>query len=359
MTTGIVYHPDYLLHEQYPSHPERRERLSYTIDQLTEEGIWDDPRVKLLEPVCATSDDLLRVHDAEYIQFLRDASETGAFIDMDTYIPKGLYHTAILAAGGAIRAADAILGGEVENAFALVRPPGHHANAFSGAGFCYLNNIALLVRHVQNAGKDRVMILDWDAHHGNGTQDIFYHDPSVLFMSIHQMPFYPGTGRVEEVGGGPGAGFTINMPVPAGTTDESYFFLFEEIIRPVTEEFEPDFIAISAGQDNHFTDPLTGLALTAHGYAQLMVNAVALAQEMCDGDMVAVLEGGYSVEGGLPYTNVGIIAAMAGMNCSQIREPLSYKDYYEMAMHPGAHDIVMGYVSALRDTHRRYWACFR
>lgn len=359
MTTGIVYHRDYLLHEQYPTHPERKERLSYTIDQLTEEGIWVDPRFSILEPSPATLDDLLRVHDPEYLLFLREASDTGAIIDMDTFVPKGLFHTALLAAGGAIRAADAVLRGEVENAFALVRPPGHHAHSGSGSGFCYLNNIAIMVRHIQKEGKEKVMILDWDAHHGNGTQDIFYHDPSVLFTSVHQMPFYPGTGRIEESGAGEGSGYTVNMPVPAGTTDESYLYLFDDVIRPITEEFKPDFIAISAGQDNHFTDPLTGLALTAQGYSQLMTRAVELADEVCDGDMAAVLEGGYSVEGGLPYTNLGIIAAMARLDCSQIREPFSYLRSYQMAVDPAAHEIVMESTVALQNHHRRFWRCFR
>jgi acetoin utilization deacetylase AcuC-like enzyme len=358
MTTGIVYHEEFLRHEQHPYHPERRERLAYTDDQLTEEGIWDDARILRITPRPATDAELLAVHDPAYLAFLRKADRSGGVIDMDTLVPKGFLPTALLAAGGTIAAAGAVLEGRVRNAFAMVRPPGHHASRYSGAGFCYLNNIAIMVRAVRKQGIERVMILDWDAHHGNGTQAIFEDDPSVLFTSIHQSPFYPGSGSVDEAGIDAGAGFTINMPVPAGSSDEVYSYLIEEVIRPVAGEFAPEFIAISAGQDSHFTDPLTGLALTAGGYAAMMASAVDLATELCGGRLVAVLEGGYSVEGGLPYTNLGVIAALAGMDLSNIREPLAYLPLLARAKNPHAPARVREMVGELREVHREFWNCF-
>ena len=358
MTTGLVYHPRYLQHEQSPDHPERRERLSYTMDQLHEEGVLHHPDITMLHPVPAPMEEVAAVHFPEYIDFLQKASRRGGFIDFDTSVPPGLIESALLAAGGALHAADAVLDGEVENAFALVRPPGHHARPGAGAGFCYLNNMAIMVRHLQRRGVTRVMILDWDAHHGDGTQAIFYDDPSVLFSSIHQAPFYPGSGYVEEIGEGPGTGYTVNMPVPAGTGDESYRFLFDTVIEPLAREFRPGFIAVSAGQDNHFTDPFTGLAVTAGGYAGLMRRAVNLAGDLCDGRLVAVLEGGYSVEGGLPYTNLGIIAAMAGWDLSCIREPAIYQELLARALDPGAGIQVRAGARALCTILSQYWNAF-
>lgn len=357
MTTGIVYHPDYLAHEQHPLHPERRERLAYTDDQLTEEGLWDDPRIVRLDPVLASTEELSRVHDAAYLQFLERASETGGVIDLDTAIPKGLFSQARLAAGGAIVGGVSVMEGAVRNAFAMVRPPGHHAGVYSGAGFCYLNNVAVMVRSLQTLGCEKILILDWDAHHGNGTQEIFYEDGNVLFTSIHQSPFYPGSGAVTEIGAGEGRGYTINMPVPAGSSDEVYRYLLSEVIVPVAVEFNPDFIAISAGQDNHFTDPLTGLALTARGYASMMASAVALADRMCEGRLAAVLEGGYGIEGGLPYTNLGIIAALAGMDLSNIRDPSSYEPLLRQARDPAALASVEETVALIREVHGEFWDC--
>ncbi len=359
MTTALIFHPGYLLHEQSRDHPERKERLSYTMDQIREEGLMQHPAVKVIAPKEATIEEVSRVHIPEYMAFLEHSSKKGGFIDFDTNVPVGLFPHALLAAGGAIRAADAVLDGDVENAFALIRPPGHHARQGTGAGFCYLNNMAIMVRHVQGRGIRRVMILDWDAHHGDGTQMIFYEDPSVLFTSIHQMPFYPGSGSVDETGSGRGAGFTANMPVPAGTGDESYRYLFKTVIEPLAREFSPELIAVSAGQDNHYTDPLTGLALTARGYAGLMKHAVALARELCGGRLVAILEGGYSVEGGLPYTNLGIIAAMADLDLQSIREPAIYGEWLARAADPSAHARVMENAASLRTHLAPFWACFR
>jgi acetoin utilization deacetylase AcuC-like enzyme len=359
MKTGIVFSPDYLHHEQTPTHPERIERLSYTMDQLIEEGIFDLQEILLIPPHKATRNDILTVHSPEYLAYLEQASISGGMIDYDTIIPKGLIGDALLAAGGAIVGADAVLDQKVRNVFVICRPPGHHCGKRRGAGFCYLNNAAIAVRHLQRRGMRRIMIADWDAHHGNGTQEIFYDDPSVLFMSVHQYPFYPGTGQIDETGEGEGKGYTINMPIPAGSSDQVYQYLIREVFLPVAEEFQPDCIVVSAGQDNHFTDPLTGLALTARGYAEMMQEICILADTICSGRLIVILEGGYSVEGGLPYTNLGIIAAMAGLDISAIREPDTLLEMLQRSVSDTAMEQTMKTVSDLKAIQRPYWNCFR
>jgi len=359
MTTGIVFAQAYLRHEQSPTHPERSERLAYTMDQLTEEGIFDIPEISLINPRKATRSEILAVHDAAYVGFLEEASITGGMIDYDTMIPHGLIGDALLAAGGAVTAVDAVLDQDVRNAFVLCRPPGHHAGCAHGGGFCYLNNVAIAVRQFQRRGMKRVMILDWDAHHGNGTQEIFEDDPSVLFCSVHQFPFYPGSGQIDEIGTGEGKGYTVNMPIPGGSSDQLYTYLLQEIIMPLAEEFQPDCIVISAGQDNHFTDPLTGLALTARGYASMMQEICILADSICLGRLVVILEGGYSVEGGLPYTNLGIIAAMAGLDISAIREPDTLLDLLHRSVSDTALSQVIKTTGELKQILLPYWSCFR
>jgi len=355
--TGIIYDEKYLEHEQNPFHPERKERLSYTIDQLMEEGIFENENIKLIKPSPAKEEDILRVHTKEYVEFLKRESKRGGFIDFDTIIPVGLYDIAVLSAGGAITSARVVDEGEVKNAFGLIRPPGHHAKPYIGAGFCYLNNMAIMVEWLKSRGYERILIIDWDAHHGDGTQEIFYEDNSVLFISTHQMPLYPGTGYIYEVGKGEGEGFTVNIPLPPGTSDEGYIYILEEVIKPLALEFKPEFIAISAGQDNHFTDPLTSLALTAKGYATIMKEVVTLAEKLCDGKIVAILEGGYSVEA-LPYTNLAIISAMAGLDISQIREPETYLNKLKWRKRDSVMEKLKMNVKEVIQTHSQYWDCF-
>ncbi len=359
MVTGIVFHEEYLKHEQSPTHPERRERLAYTMDQLREEGIFECENIRILEPFKASIEDVLEVHTREYIDFLREESKRGGIIDWDTNIPVGVFDRALLAAGGAIRAAQAVVDGECRNAFAMIRPPGHHAKPHIGAGFCYLNNMAIMVKWLLKKGFERIAILDWDAHHGDGTQEVFYAEDRVLFISTHQMPLYPGTGYPDECGTGRGEGYTVNVPLPPGTGDEGYMMVIDEIIEPVIDEFKPEFIAISAGQDNHFTDPITSLALTARGYAEMMSRAVKMAEKHCDGRLVAVLEGGYSVEGALPYTNLGIIAAMAGMDLSCIREPETYLAELIWRKRTSSMPKLRANIEDVKKVHSKYWSCFR
>ena len=328
MTLGLVYHEDYLLHEHTPTHPERRERLQYTMDQLEEEGVLSDPSVERLEPVEATDEQISRVHTGEYLDRLRSMSASGTgMLSVDTHVSEHTWATARLAAGGVIRGIDAVVSDAVDSAFVMARPGGHHAFRGDGHGFCYLNNTAVGIRHVQETTDvDRVLLWDWDAHHGDGTQSIFYEDPSVLVMSTHQdgRTLFPGTGDAEDVGEGPGEGYNVNVPVPPKTSDAGYARVVEEIFEPIAHQYDPDLVFIEAGQDNHFTDPITDLGITAQGYVGLMESAVEAADRLTDGDLVASLAGGYGIEGGLPYTNLAVIATLLGYDTGNIREPAIY-----------------------------------
>ena len=358
MRTGIVYHPDYLLHEQTPTHAERRERIAYTIDMLDEEEVWDDSGILRLSPRMATEDEVLAVHTKDYLRKLKQADISGAEFDTNTYGPPGFLNNALLSAGGAVTAGEAVMSGEVRNAFALIRPPGHHAGRDFAGGFCYINNVAVMTGAVRNSGVKKVMIIDWDAHHGNGTQDIFYDDPDVLYISIHQEHCFPGTGRIKDIGEGEAKGRTINMPVAPGSSGRVYRYLMKEIIVPAAEEFKPGFIAVSAGQDNHFTDQQTRLALDTKGYADLMSEAVYLAEKLCGGRIAAVLEGGYSVEGALPYVNLAIIASLAGFDLSMMREPALYDPLYKDSFNDIAFKVSEKMAKKVKKVQSKWWDCF-
>jgi acetoin utilization deacetylase AcuC-like enzyme len=328
MSLGLVYHEDYLLHEHTPTHPERRERLQYTFDQLEEEGLLDDPAVSMVEPAPATMAQIERVHEPAYLDKLQDMSAEGSGqLSTDTHISEHTWKTAKLAAGGACDAVELVADGDFDTSFVMARPGGHHAFADDGHGFCYLNNTAVAIRHVQAATDvDRVLIWDWDAHHGDGTQEIFYDDPSVLVLSTHQSgdTLFPWTGFADEVGEGDGEGYNVNVPLPRWTADDAYLRVVDEIFEPVTRQYDPDMLYIVAGQDNHFTDPITELGVTAAGYAKLMERATAMAEEVTDGNIAALLGGGYGIEAGLPYTNLAVIASLLGLDTSFIREPAIY-----------------------------------
>jgi len=359
MKTGIVTDRRYCVHEQRPTHPERRERIAYTMDLFDEEEIGCEGVFRLIEPRVATEEEILAVHSRGYIEFLRSMDQKGGVLDMNTYAPPGFFDSALLSAGGALSAAESVLTGAVRNAFALIRPPGHHAGRSFSGGFCYINNVAVMARAVQRAGMDRVMIIDWDAHHGDGTQDIFFRDPDVLCVSVHQEGIFPGTGTIDEIGEGEGAGRTINLPISAGSSDDVYRLLTREIIMPVAREFRPGFIAVSAGQDNHFTEPRTDLAMTARGYADMMSDIKTLSDTLCGGRLAVVLEGGYGVEAALPYINLGIIAALGGLDLSGIREPALYMPVLQEAASEDAFSAAERMVGEVKRRHADYWSCFQ
>jgi acetoin utilization deacetylase AcuC-like enzyme len=298
-SVGLIFFPafDWCI---TPDHPEREERLLYTRDQIEEEGLLDLPEFREYRPRLATDHELSRAH---------------------VFVPNIRAHLTEshrIAAGGAIAAADLVLRGTEKRACALVRPPGHHSMRFvhGARGFCLVNNEAVMVEHIrqQLGPQAKIAIVDTDVHHGDGTQDIYYNDPNVLHISLHQdgRTLYPGTGFMNERGG-PGAfGLTVNVPLPPGTGDGGLLYVIENLVLPILKEWQPDIVVNGAGQDNHFTDPLANMEVTAQGYARLT--------ELLQPDIV-VLEGGYSVEGALPYVNLGILLALAGLDYSQVVEP--------------------------------------
>jgi len=325
----LIYHGEYLLHEHTPTHPERRERLTYTTDQLREEGIFDHPAVELIEPEPATEEDIARVHEPEYMEKLKRLSKEGTgSLSVDTHISEHTWSSACLAAGGVTEGVKRVLEGDSGSSFVMSRPGGHHAFADHGHGFCFTNNTAVALRKAQEKyDLDRILLWDWDAHHFDGTESIFYDDPSVLTMSTHQTgrTLFPGTGYPDEIGEGDGEGYNINVPLMPKTGDDAYKTVVEELFEPLAHQYDPELIFIEAGQDNHFTDPITNLSVTAQGYASLMDTAVRTAEELCDGRLVASLAGGYGIEGGLPYTNLAVIASLTGMDTENIREPSTYQ----------------------------------
>lgn len=295
MSTGYVYDPLYLEHDM-AAHPENKRRLEQTMKYLRDAGLLG--RMRHLEARDASVEELSAVHDPAYIERVRHAAEGGGgWLDPDTYVALRSYAAALRAAGGLLRAVDAVLGDEVDNAFALVRPPGHHAMANRGMGFCLFNNIATAARYaLQQHDLDRVLIVDFDLHHGNGTQDAFYEDAQVLYFSTHQYPYYPGTGHWQETGRGAGQGYTVNVPMPSGVGDIGYQHVFDEIVVPVARRYQPQLILASAGYDAHWMDPLGMMLLSVSGYANIARTLVTLAEELCAGRLVLTLAGGYNLE---------------------------------------------------------------
>ena len=295
--TGIVQDKRYLLHMAGFSHPESPERLAGIYEMLDNPAMsWKFTQIEARE---ATHDEISTVHSPSYINFI--ASTDGkdcVILDPDTITSPDTYSTAKLAVGGLCNAVDQVFNGSVDNAFAFVRPPGHHAGRENAAGFCIFNNIAIAALHaILKHRLKRVMIVDWDLHHGNGTQSIFYKDPRVLYFSAHQYPYYPGTGSLQEIGQGKGEGYTINVPMQAGSTDASYVNIFRKILEPVALEYKPQLILLSAGFDAYFNDPLGGMRITPDGFAALARILLTIADKCCQGRLVAVLEGGYHVAG--------------------------------------------------------------
>jgi acetoin utilization deacetylase AcuC-like enzyme len=296
--TGLVFFPafDWAIS---PTHPEREERLLYTQDQIFEEGLFDIEGISEFKPDPVTLKDIQRVH----------------FCVPDVWHVTTESH--FISAGGAKTTGMAVLDRQIERGFAMVRPPGHHAmRVVHGArGFCNINIEAIMIEYLREAyGIEKVAIVDTDCHHGDGTQDIYWHDPDTLFISIHQdgRTLYPGSGFPNELGGPNAVGKTLNIPLPPNTSEEGFLYTAEHVIMPILKDFKPDIIINSAGQDNHYTDPITNMNFSAQGYANLT--------SILNPD-IAVLEGGYSIEGALPYVNLGIVLALAGIDYTNVKEP--------------------------------------
>lgn len=301
MATAIIHSDEYLKHDT-GDHPERRERYRAAMSGLMADGELWESLIKIA-PVTATDEELLRCHTARAVSRVHQACEQAALfehvaLDADTMVSEQSDAVARLAAGGACRAVDAVARGEAENAFVACRPPGHHATVGQAMGFCLYNNVAVAARHAQATYPDqikRVLIVDFDVHHGNGTQDIFYDDPSVFYYSLHQYPWYPGTGGADERGVREGEGFTLNIPVRAMTSAEDYMRMFEQGLESVMKNFAPDLVLISAGFDAHTTDPLGQLMLVDESYQRMTKRLKEAARATGKGRVVSCLEGGYNL----------------------------------------------------------------
>jgi acetoin utilization deacetylase AcuC-like enzyme len=295
MSVAIVTSPEYLKHD-FADHPENAQRLRAIETALDSPALGLREFLVPLAPQPASPDQLAAVHDPGYILGLRRAmARAPGYVDSaPTYIVPESFEVACLSAGGALRAVEAVLAGEAQAAFALVRPPGHHAEPAQPMGFCLFNNVAVAARHaLRQPGIERVLIVDFDVHHGNGTQDMFYTDPAVLFISSHQEGIYPGTGALYETGAGLGQGFNINLPLPDGAGDQAFERLTAEVIAPAAQRFKPNLVLVSAGFDAHWLDPLAGLQLTLKGYARMTRSLMQIAQDACAGRLALTLEGGY------------------------------------------------------------------
>ena len=291
---ALVQNPSQVLHAA-AGHPERPERVTAILNSIEDDALLRD--VPWLEPDPATPELALLVHEPEMVRRVQHMSRSGGgWFDADTYCTPDSYVTALDAAAGAARAARAVAGGEAVSAFAVVRPPGHHATSDRPMGFCLFNNAAIAVRIAQLAGTQRVAVLDVDVHHGNGTQEIFDDDCTVLYCSLHQYPFYPGTGAAGERGEADAEGYTINVPLPAGTDGATWLRRFDQVVTPAVDEFQPDLIVVSAGYDAHVRDPLAELLLDGAAYSAIAERVVALAMRHSGGKSVWLLEGGYDLE---------------------------------------------------------------
>jgi acetoin utilization deacetylase AcuC-like enzyme len=297
--TGYVYAQRYQLHDPGAWHPERPERLRAIHNALKEADLLE--LLVLLRPDYAPLEWVERLHDPEYIQRFKAACEKGGqiFMTQDCGICRDSYQTALLAVGGVMLAVEAVMGGQVDNAFCAVRPPGHHAERNRAMGFCFFNNVALgAVYALEHFGLERVAIIDWDVHHGNGTQHLFEADPRVFYVSLHEDPqhCYPGTGYRREEGKGEGQGFTLNLPLPPHSDDSDYLTALKKEVLPRLQAFAPQFVFISAGFDAHANDPLAHMNVSREGYREMGQLLLDLAQETAGGRLVTVLEGGYNLE---------------------------------------------------------------
>jgi len=294
MKTGLVLDRRYEAHDTGAGHPERPERIRAIRDLMAHyrrDGLVD------VEPRSATAEELALNHRPEHVaRIATTAGRACTALDADTPVSSQSFATAALAAGGYLRLLEAIMAGDVDNGFAFVRPPGHHAESDRAMGFCLFNNVAIGAHWLRTHGVGRILIVDWDVHHGNGTQDSFYDDADTLYVSTHQYPFYPGTGAAREIGRGAAAGRTLNVPLPAGCGDDEYVAAFTDLVAPVARQFRPEFVLISAGFDADHRDPLAGMQATEEGFRAMTRVLMRVAYESAGGRVAAVLEGGYDLE---------------------------------------------------------------
>jgi len=350
VNTAIYYSPTFLEHNPGSNHPEIPKRLKVITAELARSGLLKSGKCVYVQPNVARREDLTLVHENEYVELIRKTCAAGGgVIDLgDTVVSPRSYEVAVLAAGALIDAVTFVANRKAKNAFALVRPPGHHAGAYYALGFCLFNNVAIGASHLLNRlGFDRVLIIDIDAHHGNGTQEIFYGTDRVLYVSLHEDPRgFPGTGFIDEIGEGKGLGYTVNIPLPFRTNNPAYQEALDEIVLPIASQYQPEFMLVSAGFDGHYTDPVGDLALSAKSYDETFAKLVGLANQLCEGRLVATLEGGYS----LKILGKLVTSAIAKMANSPYRLSESWQDVNSRASKK-AEQII----NSVRSIQSSYW----
>jgi len=342
--TGIVRHKKYMEHSMGAYHPESPERLRAIYAMLDEPEMADlFVQVPVRE---ATREELLAIHSSDYIERIKSTSGVEyTYLDPDTQTCAASYEAALLAAGGLCEAISMVLSGKLDNAFALVRPPGHHAERSEAKGFCLFNNVAVGARFSQSNFKvERILIVDWDLHHGNGTQHSFESDPSVLYFSTHQYPYYPGSGAFNEVGIGEGRGLTINVPLSTGYGDGEFVGIYEKILKPIALEFKPEIVLVSAGFDIYKGDPLGGMRVSTGGFAALTRVVMDIADTCCQGKVVLTLEGGYDVEGERDSVKE-VLKELAGASQTNSEGFLSRAD----------HGKLQYTIGQVKSYHREFW----
>jgi acetoin utilization deacetylase AcuC-like enzyme len=338
MRVGLHDDPVFGEHDAGEGHPERPERLEAVRRGLREGGL--ERELVRLEPREATPGELLRVHTAAHVDRLAAAAGRRVRFDADTAAGPRSHAAALAASGAVVDAVERVLDGSLDSAFCSVRPPGHHATPDGPMGFCLLNNVAVGAAAALARGVGRVAVIDFDVHHGNGTQEAFWRDPRVLFVSSHRFPYYPGTGALDEVGEGDGRGFTVNLPMPGGLGDHEYRRAYREIVEPVGRTFDPELVLVSAGFDIHRDDPLGGMGVTGPGFAELMDVCLAVAAGAARGRLVAVLEGGYDLDG-IAEATTAVVGRMLGRPTA-VPESVPRRS-------------IDGLIAAYRTAHFRHW----
>jgi acetoin utilization deacetylase AcuC-like enzyme len=351
MAVGTAFDKLFLEHTNGEGHPERPERLE-TVQSLLD-GWSNAEELQPLEPQDAAEAEIGRVHEPHYIEQLKATAGTGRVFDLDTAASPRTYDAAIRAAGTGIAAARAVWERTVWSAFAFLRPPGHHAERNHPMGFCFFNNVAVAAAAARaELGAERVLVLDWDVHHGNGTQHLFEESREVLYISLHQSPLFPGTGAVREIGKGAGEGYTVNIPLPGNSGDAAYRRAFMELIVPVVRAYRPDLMLISAGFDAHRRDPLAGMALDSESFGRMAAVMQALAAELCSSRTLYVLEGGYDLRA-LSESVTQVLETLC-RDAASSGTPVQPESVWPQPETPPSRAADNAIAEALR-THRRHW----
>jgi len=355
LKVGIAYHEKYCQYDLGPDHPFRGDRFVNTMRLFEEQGLFRLPNVTMLEPKPVTKQDLLKVHDKDYVDLIFRLAEKGKPYDVETPVSPQILEAVRLIIGGALEAGKAVYEGKVERSVALGCGY-HHAGRNYGGGFCLFNDMAVLVEHLREKyGLKRALIIDYDVHFGNGTSDIYYSDSSVLYISLHQDPrtIYPGTGFVEQIGKGEGEGYNVNVPLPPGTGDQTYLYALKEIFVPLAEEFKPDLIVANGGSDPHFADTLGSLQLTVNGFFNLSQIIAHVAEKVCQNKLVLMPGSGYNPTV-LPPCWFALTAGVVGLEAINVSDP-----YTPPAESNMARKTVKNTLANLKRILRKYWKCFK